>query len=143
MLPLGLGLGLGLWFAQPLRALPDGLLLCVRAKVSAGCGARGLTGGAAGSRACQTQDWKPHHQAECRRIKQLAGLNLHADQVSDVLMLGRVMRRREAEGAREDGAEATPSVSSLVWYEEDVASQENQLLAALAMKLGFVPGESG
>lgn len=86
------------------------------------------------------KDWKPDHQAECNRLKQLAQLNLLADQVSDIVMLGRVMRRldRSKGAASEDDAEVLPT--SLVWYEEDVASQENLLLATLAGKLKFVDG---
>jgi hypothetical protein len=91
----------------------------------------------AGSRECQVQDWKPDHQAECARLKQLAALKLHADQVSDVLMLGRVMRcLGRAKGEDRD------RIAGLVWFEEDVASHENLLLATLAGKLQLVDGAS-
>jgi hypothetical protein len=54
------------------------------------------------------------------------------DQVADVLLLGRVLRRKEA-GALQP--------SELVWYEEDMEDQELMLLAALAQKLELVDGE--
>ncbi|KAL4093758.1 hypothetical protein PRIC1_011188 [Phytophthora ramorum] len=81
------------------------------------------------SRACQQADWQPDHRQECKSLAQLASLGLRNDQVADVLLLGRVMRREEADGVKPQ---------ELVWYQEDVEDQELLLLAALAQKLKLV-----
>uniref|UniRef100_H3GUF1 MYND-type domain-containing protein n=1 Tax=Phytophthora ramorum TaxID=164328 RepID=H3GUF1_PHYRM len=81
------------------------------------------------SRACQQADWQPDHRQECKSLAQLASLGLRSDQVADVLLLGRVMRREEADGVKPQ---------ELVWYQEDVEDQELLLLAALAQKLKLV-----
>lgn len=49
-----------------------------------------------------------------------------------MLLLGRVLRREDAEGLQP---------KELVWYEEDMEDQELMLLAALAQKLELVDGE--
>ncbi|KAG7399089.1 SET and MYND domain-containing protein 3 [Phytophthora boehmeriae] len=85
------------------------------------------------SRACQQQDWQPDHRRECKRLAQLASLGLRSDQVVDVLLLGRVMRRT---GQEVDGV----SPLDLVWYQEDMMDQELLLLAGLAQKLELVDG---
>ena len=50
----------------------------------------------------------------------------------DVVLLGRVFRRKDAEGLKP---------MELVWYEEDLKDQELILLAALAQKLNLVDGK--
>lgn len=81
------------------------------------------------SKACQQADWAPDHRRECKSMAQLAQLGLRSDQVSDVLLLGRVLRRKGGEGLQP---------SELVWYEEDMDDQELLLLAALAQKINLV-----
>ncbi|GLE02625.1 hypothetical protein PINS_up011466 [Pythium insidiosum] len=85
------------------------------------------------SRACQQKDWRPDHHAECSRLAQLLALRLRKDQVSDVLLLGRVLRRAES------ATDVSPS--QLVWFadEDDV---EARLLSQLAIKLGFLDGDT-
>ena len=83
----------------------------------------------AGSKTCQQADWQLDHSTECKRLKQLTQLGLTSDQVMDVVLLARVLRRTDVEGR-------TPT--ELVWYEEDVKDQELVLLAALTQKLGLV-----
>ncbi|EGZ09981.1 hypothetical protein PHYSODRAFT_523060 [Phytophthora sojae] len=83
------------------------------------------------SKACQQADWKPDHRKECKVLAQLAQLGLRNDQTADVLLLGRVLRREDAEGLQP---------KELVWYEEDMEDQELMLLAALAQKLELVDG---
>ncbi|KAF1329446.1 Zinc finger family protein, partial [Globisporangium splendens] len=88
------------------------------------------------SRACQQKDWKPDHQVECRQLEQIVSLRLQSTQVSDMLLLGRVMRRLNAEksgGSAEQGVLPT----DLVWYEADFC-QEMLLLATLAQKLKLI-----
>ncbi|ETI42354.1 hypothetical protein, variant 3 [Phytophthora nicotianae CJ01A1] len=81
------------------------------------------------SKACQQADWVPDHRKECKSLAQLAQLGLRSDQVADVLLLGRVLRRESGEGLLP---------SELVWYEEDMDDQELLLLAALAQKINLV-----
>ncbi|EEY69840.1 uncharacterized protein PITG_06353 [Phytophthora infestans T30-4] len=81
------------------------------------------------SKACQQADWAPDHRRECKSMAQLAQIGLRSDQVSDVLLLGRVLRRKGGEGLQP---------SELVWYEEDMDDQELLLLAALAQKINLV-----
>ncbi|ETK82360.1 hypothetical protein L915_12245 [Phytophthora nicotianae] len=85
-----------------------------------------------GSKACQQADWVPDHRKECKSLAQLAQLGLRSDQVADVLLLGRVLRRESGEGLLP---------SELVWYEEDMDDQELLLLAALAQKINLVDGK--
>ncbi|KUF85220.1 N-lysine methyltransferase SMYD2 [Phytophthora nicotianae] len=84
------------------------------------------------SKACQQADWVPDHRKECKSLAQLAQLGLRSDQVADVLLLGRVLRRESGEGLLP---------SELVWYEEDMDDQELLLLAALAQKINLVDGK--
>ncbi|RLN72324.1 hypothetical protein BBJ28_00022129 [Nothophytophthora sp. Chile5] len=88
------------------------------------------------SRECQQQDWKPDHRKECKHLAELAALGLRSDQISDVLLLGRVTRRSNQSVA----AESEPSPWELVWFEEDLVDQELLLLATLAQKLQLVDG---
>ncbi|KAG7382458.1 SET and MYND domain-containing protein 3 [Phytophthora pseudosyringae] len=81
------------------------------------------------SKACQQADWAPDHRKECKSLGQLAQLGLRSDQVADVLLLGRVLRRPGGEGLQP---------TELVWYEEDMDDQELLLLAALAQKINLV-----
>ncbi|KAG2778078.1 hypothetical protein PC129_g1990 [Phytophthora cactorum] len=81
------------------------------------------------SKACQQADWAPDHRKECKSLAQLAQLGLRSDQVADVLLLGRVLRRESGDGLQP---------SELVWYEEDMNDQELLLLAALAQKINLV-----
>uniref|UniRef100_M4C341 Uncharacterized protein n=1 Tax=Hyaloperonospora arabidopsidis (strain Emoy2) TaxID=559515 RepID=M4C341_HYAAE len=85
-----------------------------------------------GSKKCQQLDWRLDHQKECKSLKQLAQLELTSDQMMDVVLLGRVFRRKDAEGLKP---------MELVWYEEDLKDQELILLAALAQKLNLVDGK--
>lgn len=62
----------------------------------------------------------------------MAQLGLRSDQATDVLLLGRVLRREDGEGLQP---------KELVWYEEDMEDQELMLLAALAQKIKLVDGE--
>jgi [histone H3]-lysine4/36 N-trimethyltransferase SMYD len=98
--------------------------------------------GATGSRACQQRDWKPDHVAECSTLAQLTALKLRSDQLSDVLLLGRVVRRVTAAMPNAgDALSATVSPLRLAWYEDD-CTQEIELLAVLTQKLGLVRGEA-
>ncbi|KAL3672899.1 hypothetical protein V7S43_002200 [Phytophthora oleae] len=83
------------------------------------------------SKGCQQADWAPDHRKECKTLAQLAQLGLRSDQVADVLLLGRVLRREGSEGLQP---------SELTWYEEDMDDQELLLLAALAQKITLVDG---
>lgn len=67
-------------------------------------------------------------------------LRLRSSQLSDLLLLGRVMRRLDRASASA-GVEATDEVSplDLVWYEADLC-QETLLLATLAQKLKLLDG---
>ncbi|POM66657.1 SET domain containing hypothetical protein [Phytophthora palmivora] len=80
------------------------------------------------SKTCQQADWKDHRK-ECKSLAQLAQLGLRSDQVVDVLLLGRILRREDGEGLQP---------MELVWHEEDVEDQELLLLAALAQKINLV-----
>ncbi|CAH0520496.1 unnamed protein product [Peronospora belbahrii] len=81
------------------------------------------------SKACQQVDWQVNHRKECNSLKQLAQCGLRNDQVMDVLLLGRVLRR-------EDKEELKPQ--ELVWYDEDMKDHELILLAALAQRMKLV-----
>ncbi|KAI9916794.1 hypothetical protein PsorP6_017087 [Peronosclerospora sorghi] len=81
------------------------------------------------SKACQRADWHVDHCRECNMLKELMQLRLRNDQVMDVMLLGRVLRRK---------GEERPTPRELVWYEEDIEDQERVLLAALAQKLRLV-----
>ncbi|KAG1709396.1 hypothetical protein DVH05_020051 [Phytophthora capsici] len=81
------------------------------------------------SKVCQQADWAPDHRKECKTLAQLAQLGLRSDQVADVLLLGRVLRRQGNEGLQP---------TELTWYEEDMDDQELLLLAALAQKITLV-----
>lgn len=87
-----------------------------------------------GSRACQQKDWKPDHQVECRQLEQLVSLRLRSAQLSDLLLLGRVMRRLSV-----DTKAAEVSPVDLVWYEADLC-HETLLLTTLAQKLKLIDG---
>ncbi|TDH72712.1 hypothetical protein CCR75_002519 [Bremia lactucae] len=85
-----------------------------------------------GSTACQQEDWTPDHRIECKQLVQLKHLGLRSDQVADVLLLGRVLRRPNRAGLH---------ASELVWYQEDMDDQELLLLAVLAQKIKLVDGK--
>uniref|UniRef100_K3WVF2 MYND-type domain-containing protein n=1 Tax=Globisporangium ultimum (strain ATCC 200006 / CBS 805.95 / DAOM BR144) TaxID=431595 RepID=K3WVF2_GLOUD len=88
------------------------------------------------SRACQQKDWKPDHHVECRQLEQIVSLRLQSTQVSDMLLLGRVMRRLNA-GQSAGSAEQGVLPTDLVWNEADFC-QETLLLATLAQKLKLI-----
>ncbi|RMX65130.1 hypothetical protein DD238_007585 [Peronospora effusa] len=84
------------------------------------------------STTCQLKDWQENHRRECQNLKQLAQLGLRSDQVMDVVLVGRVLRRNNGE---------TLESTKLVWYTQDMEDHELMLLAALAQKLEFVNRE--
>ncbi|CAI5709289.1 unnamed protein product [Peronospora destructor] len=84
------------------------------------------------SKTCQLKDWQPNHRIECQSLKHLAQLGLRNDQVVDVVLLGRVLRRENGEKLES---------TKLVWYTQDMEDHELMLLAVLAQKLYFVNGE--
>lgn len=92
------------------------------------------------SRECQKSDWKPDHQLECKKLSQLLQLRLRADQIADVLLLGRVMRRLASSESLLQQQPETYLPTDMVWFETDL-DQETVLVAALAQKLGFVGGK--
>nr|CCA24457.1 conserved hypothetical protein [Albugo laibachii Nc14] len=96
------------------------------------------------SKNCQKDDWRLDHRIECATFRQLATLRLHSDQISDLLLLGRVVRRIDGieplakDGILPDKANAT-SVFPMdsMWHSVDLTN-ETHLISLLAQKLGLV-----
>ena len=99
-----------------------------------------------GSKNCQKDDWRLDHRIECATFRQLATLRLHSDQISDLLLLGRVVRRIDGivpsakDGILSDKTNATNvSPMDLMWHSVDITNETN-LLSLLTQKLGLVRG---
>lgn len=99
-----------------------------------------------GSKACQKSDWKLDHRIECAIFRQLATLRLQDHQISDILLLGRVVRR--IDGLALDIKTSTVSDKlndlsispmDLMWHSVDITNETN-LLSLLTQKLGLVRG---